>query len=90
MSVSFKCELRRYCYTDKDDSKGFESCEKCCIGELQADAERYRYIRDSYVSKECGNMKGTSEFRIHTIYGRAETFDKLLDVKIQEVVETKV
>ncbi len=60
-----------------DDQGSFEN--------LKVDAARYRYICNNKVSSHSLHMDGTSEFRINTIYGRARTFDQLIDNKIKEI-----
>lgn len=48
------------------------------------DAARYAFIRANYTQSHSLHMDGTAEFHLRTIFGRAGTFDKLVDMKIAE------
>lgn len=54
------------------------------VERLEADARRYAYIRDCLVQTHSHHMDGTCGYRVRAIYGRAGTFDKLIDGKIAE------
>ena len=56
------------------------------VTRLQADARRYAYIRDCLVQSHSHQMNGTATYHVRMIYGRAGTFDELVDGKIEEAV----
>ena len=65
----------------------FPPAEVCkAAPDLQADARRYAYIRDCLVQSHSHQMDGTATHHIRMIYGRAGTFDELVDGKIEEAV----
>ena len=51
---------------------------------LQIDAQRYAYIRDCLAQSHSLHMDGTKGFRLRSVYGRASSFDKLVDAKLLE------
>lgn len=57
------------------------------IDRLQADAKRYVFIRDNQVRTGSHHMDGTCCYGFRSIFGRAGTFDKLIDAKISESAE---
>lgn len=59
------------------------------VKRLEADAARYAFLRDNKAQAHSPHMNGTCGWRICAIYGRASTFDKLIDAKIQEVRDWK-
>jgi len=59
------------------------------VKRLEADAARYAFLRDNQAQAHSLHMNGTCGWHIRTVYGRASTFDKLIDAKIQEAKDWK-
>ncbi len=55
---------------------------KAEIEGLKTDTARYRFLCDNQVARHSIRMDGTSGFRFHGLYGRARSFNELLDAKI--------